>query len=60
MSLPIIESIIRTLRFLHREKLEPEFMFIRRYRADEVTSPSVRDNIYRIMDEDKWNLLWRS
>ncbi len=46
----IVESIARALRFLHKEKFEPEF--IRRYRADEVTSPAVRDNLYRIMDED--------
>jgi hypothetical protein len=55
-TLAIIESIIKTLRFLHREKLEPEF--IRRYRVDEVTSPAVRDHIYRIMDEDtEWERL---
>ena len=35
-TLPIIESIIRALQLLHRDKLKPEF--IRRYRADEVTS----------------------
>ena len=55
-TLSIIESIIRTLRFLHRDKLEPEF--IKMYRADDVTSPAVRENIYRIMDEDtEWERL---
>ena len=52
----IIESIIKALRLMHREKLEPEF--IRKYRADEVTSPAVRDNLYHIMDEDaEWDRL---
>jgi len=52
----IVESVIKTLRFIHREKLEPEF--IRKYRADEVTSSTVRDNIFAIMDEDtEWERL---
>ena len=46
----IVASIAKALRFLHNDKFEPEF--IRRYRADEVTSPAVRDNLYRVMDED--------
>jgi transcription elongation factor SPT6 len=35
---------------MHLEKLEPEF--IRKYRQDYVTSPSVRENLYSILDED--------
>lgn len=46
----ILESIIYALRFMKSEKLEPEF--IKRYRKDAVSSPAVRDNLYRIMDED--------
>ncbi len=46
----IIESIVYALRYMRGEKLEPEF--IKRYRVDIVTSPAVRDNLYRIMDED--------
>jgi hypothetical protein len=46
----IIESIVYALRYMRGEKLEPEF--IKRYRMDIVTSPAVRDNLYRIMDED--------
>ena len=46
----IIESIAYALRYMRGERLEPEF--IKRYRMDIVTSPAVRDNLYRIMDED--------
>jgi len=46
----VLTSIIHALRFMRIEKLEPEF--IRRYRQDICSSPSVRDSLYRIMDED--------
>jgi len=46
----ILQSIINVLRYLRREKLEPEF--IRRYRADYVTSVAVRENLYTVIDED--------
>ena len=46
----VLTSIIYALRYMRIEKLEPEF--IRRYRKDVVTSPAVRANLYRIMDED--------
>ena len=46
----ILDSIIYALRYMRGEKLEPEF--IKRYRMDIVASPAVRDNLYRIMDED--------
>jgi len=49
-----LESIAHALRYMHREKLEPAF--IKRYRKDYVTSKSVRDNLYAIMDEDgEWD-----
>lgn len=48
--LSIVVSIMQSLRYLHIEKLEPEF--IRKYREDYVTSKSVRDNLYAVMDED--------
>ena len=46
----IVTSIIQALRYMHREKLEPDF--IRKYREDYVTSPAVRANLYAVMDED--------
>lgn len=46
----IVQSITRSLRYMHQDKLEPAF--IERYRKDTVTSPAVRNNLYRIMDED--------
>ena len=46
----ILQSITRSLRYMHQDKLEPAF--IERYRKDTVTSPAVRNNLYRIMDED--------
>jgi transcription elongation factor SPT6 len=46
----IVESIVNALRYMRGEKLEPDF--IKRYRKDYVTSPAVRANLYRIMDED--------
>ena len=46
----ILDSIIRALRFLHIDKLEPAF--IKRYRQDIITSPAVRESLYDIMDED--------
>jgi hypothetical protein len=45
-----MSSIVHALRLLHVEKLEP--IFIKRYREDVVTSPAVRENLYKIMDED--------
>jgi hypothetical protein len=50
----ITDSIVHALRYMHNENLEPAF--IKRYRKDIVTSPSVRENIYNIMDEDgEWD-----
>jgi transcription elongation factor SPT6 len=46
----ILQSIANALRFMHRDKVEPAF--IKRYRKDYVTSPSVQANLYAIMDED--------
>ncbi len=46
----VLSSIVYALRCMLAEKLEPEF--IRRYRQDVVSSPAVRSNLYRIMDED--------
>lgn len=46
----IMSSVIHALRLLHVEKLEP--IFIKRYREDVVTSPAVRKNLYKVMDED--------
>jgi len=52
----ILQSIAHALRFMHVDKMEPAF--IKRYRKDIVTSPSVRNNLYRIMDEDaEWDEL---
>jgi hypothetical protein len=52
----ILDSISYALRYMHREKLEPEF--IRRYRADIVTSAAVRLHLYTIMDDDaEWDRL---
>ena len=52
----ILQSIAHALRFMHRDKMEPAF--IKRYRKDIITSPAVRDNLYRIMDEDaEWDEL---
>lgn len=47
----VMNSIVQALRLLHVEKLEPAF--IKRYREDLVSSPAVRENLYRIMDEDE-------
>lgn len=50
----ILDSIVHALRYMHRDKMEPDF--VKRYRADYVTSPAVRENLYAIMDEDgKWD-----
>ena len=46
----IVESIANSLRYMRGEKLEPDF--IKRYRKDYVISPAVRENLYRILDED--------
>ncbi|CAJ1945658.1 unnamed protein product [Cylindrotheca closterium] len=46
----VMNSIVQALRLLHVDKLEPAF--IKRYREDQVASPAVRENLYRIMDED--------
>jgi hypothetical protein len=52
----ILESIAVTLRFVHRDKLEPSF--IRMYRRDYVTSPSVLANLYSVLEEDgEWHRL---
>lgn len=51
-----ISSIVHALRYMHVEKFEPAF--IKRYRADIVTSEAVRNNLYAVMDQDvKWNQL---
>mmetsp|Transcript_41845 Transcript_41845/g.47684 ORF Transcript_41845/g.47684 Transcript_41845/m.47684 type:complete len:1947 (-) Transcript_41845:342-6182(-) len=50
----ILQSITHSLRYMHQNKMEPAF--IKRYRKDIITSPAVRNNLYRIMDEDgEWN-----
>ena len=43
-------SIVHALRYMHRDKLEPAF--IKRYRADVVTSEAVRNNLYAVLDQD--------
>ena len=51
-----ISSIVHALRYMHVEKFEPAF--IKRYRADIVTSEAVRNNLYAVMDQDAaWNQL---
>ncbi len=50
----ILDSIVQALRLMHCEKLEPAF--VKRYRADIVASPAVRENLYTILDEDaEWD-----
>ena len=50
----ILDSIVHALRYMHRDKMEPNF--IKQYHADYVTSPAVQENLYAIMDEDgKWD-----
>jgi hypothetical protein len=52
----VLESIAAALRFAHRDKLEPAF--IRMYRRDYVTSPSVLANLYSVLEEDgEWHRL---
>uniref|UniRef100_A0A7S4IZN9 S1 motif domain-containing protein n=1 Tax=Odontella aurita TaxID=265563 RepID=A0A7S4IZN9_9STRA len=52
----VVESIVRALRCMKKDKLEPGF--IRRYRKDVVNSPAVRSNLYNVMDEDaEWDRL---
>mmetsp|Transcript_3991 Transcript_3991/g.10444 ORF Transcript_3991/g.10444 Transcript_3991/m.10444 type:complete len:1955 (-) Transcript_3991:295-6159(-) len=52
----ILQSIAHALRFMHMDKMEPAF--IKQYRKDIITSPAVRNNLYRIMDEDaEWDEL---
>jgi transcription elongation factor SPT6 len=52
----ILESIAYALRYMHKDKLEPAF--VKHYRKDVITSPAVRENLYRIMDEDaEWDEL---
>jgi transcription elongation factor SPT6 len=46
----VVSSIVYALRYMHRDKFEPAF--IKRYRADIVTSEAVRNNLYAILDED--------
>ena len=50
----ILESIQCALKYIQKEKLEPEF--IRKYRADYVTSKAVREHLYDVMDRNvEWN-----
>ncbi len=50
----ILESIQCALKYMKKEKLEPEF--IRKYRQDYVTSKAVRDHLYDVMDQNvEWN-----
>ena len=50
----ILESIQCALKYMTKEKLEPEF--IRKYRVDYVTSKAVRENLYDIIDQKaEWN-----
>ena len=52
----VLQSIAHALRYVHQEKMEPAF--IKRYRKDIITSPAVRNNLDRIMDEDaEWEEL---
>ena len=52
----VLASIVHALRFMHQDKLEPAF--IKRYRADIVSSAAVRDNLHEIMDQDdEWERL---
>ena len=52
----ILNSIAHALRYMHKENLEPAF--IKRYRADIVTSKAVRESLYAVMDEDgEWDRL---
>lgn len=46
----ILTSIMLALRYMHTDKLEPEF--VRKYREDYITSPAVRANLYELMDKD--------
>mmetsp|Transcript_20399 Transcript_20399/g.46293 ORF Transcript_20399/g.46293 Transcript_20399/m.46293 type:complete len:1687 (-) Transcript_20399:27-5087(-) len=46
----ILDSIVNALRYMKVERLEPEF--IGTYRADTVTSSSVRNNLYAVVDAD--------
>ena len=50
----ILQSIANALRYMHQDKLEPAF--IKRYRADYIESVAVRNNLYRVFDEDgEWD-----
>lgn len=52
----VLDSIIHALRFMHNDKLEPDF--IQRYRADIVTSKAVRTCLPLILDQDvEWDRL---
>ncbi|KAL3925612.1 MAG: hypothetical protein SGILL_000286 [Bacillariaceae sp.] len=52
----ILESIAFSLRFMHKDKMEPAF--IKHYRKDVITSPAVRDNLYSVLDGDsEWDEL---
>ena len=52
----ILNSIVYALRLVKKEALEPDF--IRRYRADIVTSTAVRDSLHQVVDADlEWNRL---
>mmetsp|Transcript_60513 Transcript_60513/g.71871 ORF Transcript_60513/g.71871 Transcript_60513/m.71871 type:complete len:1119 (-) Transcript_60513:52-3408(-) len=46
----ILVSIQEALKFMHKDKLEPEF--IKRYRADLVTCTTVRENLHHVFDKD--------
>lgn len=52
----VLDSIIHALRFMHNDKLEPDF--IQRYRADIVNSQAVRNCLPLILDQDaEWDRL---
>jgi transcription elongation factor SPT6 len=52
----ILESIAFSLRYMHKDKMEPAF--IKHYRKDVITSPAVRDNLHAVMDGDaEWDEL---
>ena len=55
----VLDSIVLALRYMRGENLEPDF--VKRYRADTVASPAVRDNLNAVLDEDaEWERLVES
>ena len=55
----VLDSIVLALRYMRGENLEPDF--VRRYRADAVASPAVRENLHAVLDEDaEWERLVES